>query len=365
MKTLVLCVDRDDDLGVKTGIKGPIIGRDDNIAAAMKLGLADPEDSDVNALLAAVAVYDDLVKQGADAEIATICGDVRVGSASDLVLAQQLDQVLEEVRPARAFLVSDGLEDEAFAPILGSRIRVDHVRRVYVRQAVTLQSWYYQVARGVKNPKIRRKIFVPLGLVLLVFGGIYLSYPGATTALALILAGFYLIAISLPFSSLRDLLDRVGSTYEGIRSSVASGNMSIFFTASSIILVLVGIFFGLDLAGTTTRGFLDQFLSFVIGALWWFVFAVLLFEVGKVVTARLQHKRAPRHVLPVAGAFVALALFVLGNANLIGALIVGWDPSTALPLGYTSIALAVLLAIATGLSFRAPEERPAEDSWRH
>src|SRR3972149_4833946 len=161
MKTLVLCVDRDDDLGVKTGLKGPIIGRDDNLAAAMKLGLADPEDSDVNALLSAIAVYDDLARQGVDAEVATICGDVRVGSVSDLVLTQQLDRVLEGGRPDRAFLVSDGAEDEAFAPILGSRIRVDHVRRVFVRQTATVQSMYYQFAKQMKNPKGGRERLAP------------------------------------------------------------------------------------------------------------------------------------------------------------------------------------------------------------
>src|SRR5437660_468644 len=105
MKILVLCVDRDDDIGVKTGIKAPLVGREDNLAAATKLGLADPEDSDVNALLSAVSTYDSLVKEGQDAEIATICGDVRVGPTSDLILTQQLDQVLEEVRPDRVFLV--------------------------------------------------------------------------------------------------------------------------------------------------------------------------------------------------------------------------------------------------------------------
>src|SRR3989442_104102 len=44
MKTLVLCVDRDDDVGTKTPVKGPLIGRDENLVAATKLGLADPED---------------------------------------------------------------------------------------------------------------------------------------------------------------------------------------------------------------------------------------------------------------------------------------------------------------------------------
>src|SRR5437667_261813 len=119
MKTLVLCVDRDNDIGAKTGLQAPLIGRDQNLAAATKLGLADPEDSDVNALLSAVSIYDGLQKDNTDAEVATICGDVRVGAVSDLVLTKQLDQVLEQLRPDRVFLVSDGAEDEAFSPIIG------------------------------------------------------------------------------------------------------------------------------------------------------------------------------------------------------------------------------------------------------
>src|SRR3989442_12879714 len=115
MKILVLCVDRDDDIGVKTGIKAPLVGREDNLAAATKLGLADPEDSDGNALLSAVSTYDTLVKEGQDAEIATICGDVRVGATSDLLLTPQLDQVLEQVRPDPVLLVSDAADADAFA----------------------------------------------------------------------------------------------------------------------------------------------------------------------------------------------------------------------------------------------------------
>src|SRR5207253_5135332 len=217
MKILVLCVDRDDDIGVKTGIRAPLVGREDNLAAATKLGLADPEDSDVNALLSAVSTYDSLVKEGQDAEIATICGDVRVGATSDLILTQQLDQVLEEVRPDRVFLVSDGAEDEAFAPIISSRIRVDHVRRVYVRQTPTAESLYYTIGRQLKNPRVRRKIIGPLGFVLLLFGAIYLTLPYAASGLALILAGLYLIVISLPFSSLRDFFDKAGQQYERVR----------------------------------------------------------------------------------------------------------------------------------------------------
>ena len=365
MKTLVLCVDRDDDIGVKTGIKGPLIGRDDNLAAALKLGLADPEDSDVNALLSAISTYDDLVKQGVDAEGATICGDVRVGSASDLVLTQQLDRVLEEVRPDRAFLVSDGAEDEAFAPILGSRIKVDHVRRVYVRQAAQLQSLYFQIGRQMKNPKIRRKLMIPLGLVLLLFGAIYLWSPDMAPAFVLILAGLYLILVSLPLTSVRDVYARIGQTYDGIRTTVISGDVSIFFTITALILVLLGIFNGADFARDPRGGYADQFLRFVVGALWWCGLAAVLFEVGKVATAYFKHGRVPKHVLAVAGSFVALGFLVLGTTQSLGLLFGAFEAAAAQPLIYLSIGLALFLVIATWASYRTPEGKAAEDSWRH
>src|SRR5256712_1515806 len=137
MKTLVLCVDRDNDIGIKTGLRTPLVGRHENLAAATRPGLADPEDSEVNALLSAVSIYDGLQKESADAEVATICGDIRVGSVSDLVLTKQLDQVLEQLRPDRVFLVSDGAQDDSFSRIIGSPVPGDHVRPAYVRPTPT------------------------------------------------------------------------------------------------------------------------------------------------------------------------------------------------------------------------------------
>src|SRR5207237_8588847 len=133
--------------------------------------------------------------------------------------------------PDRVFLVSDGAEDEAFAPIVGSRIRVDHVRRVYVRQTPTAESLCYCVGRQLKNPKVRRKIVAPLGFVLLLFAAIWLAVPNAAPALVLILAGLYLLMISLPFQSVGDVLDKDGRLYYRIRESVASRGPQSFFHA--------------------------------------------------------------------------------------------------------------------------------------
>jgi putative membrane protein len=372
MKILVLCVDRDDDIGSKTGLKGPLIGREDNLAAATKLGLADPEDSDVNALLCAVSTYDGLVREAQEAEVATICGDTRVGATSDLVLARQLDQVLEEVRPDRVFLISDGAEDEAFAPIVGSRIRVDHIRRVYVRQTPTAESLYYTLGRQLKNPKVRRKIIAPLGLVLLLFGAIQFSFPFVAPAVVLILAGLYLLIISLPIQSLGELLEKAGQTYGRVRDSVASGDLSIFFNVSALILVIVGVFFGVDSAQRQEGGYVVQFLTFLLNSVWFFVLGTLTFEAGHVLSAYLRHGRAPRHVLAVAVTFIALGFIVLATINILGVLLASYNPQSALLLIYLSIALAMGLVATAGLSYRTREPRggrsppePIEDGWRH
>ncbi len=41
-KLLVICVDRDNDVGEKAGITTPVIGRDACIEAAQRLALEDP-----------------------------------------------------------------------------------------------------------------------------------------------------------------------------------------------------------------------------------------------------------------------------------------------------------------------------------
>ena len=71
-RTLVLSVDRDDDLGFKAQIECPVIGREACLSAANSLGLADPEDSDLNAIFQAVQIYDELQGKGEDVEIAIV-----------------------------------------------------------------------------------------------------------------------------------------------------------------------------------------------------------------------------------------------------------------------------------------------------
>ena len=77
-RTLVLTVDRDNDLGQKTAIRGPVVGRKQVLTAALKLGIADPEESDTNAILGALHQHDKIDepnRESAAVEIAILTGD--------------------------------------------------------------------------------------------------------------------------------------------------------------------------------------------------------------------------------------------------------------------------------------------------
>src|SRR3989344_1774019 len=97
-KILVICADRDDDVGRKTEFKGPTVGREENTKLATALGLSDPEDSDTNAIFEAVRVYDQLAK-AETVEIATITGHKEEGIKADKEIARQLDKITEKFEP--------------------------------------------------------------------------------------------------------------------------------------------------------------------------------------------------------------------------------------------------------------------------
>ena len=169
-KILVICVDRDDDLGRKTGIQGPVIGRDANIKAATRLILKDPEENDSNTMFAAVKKFDEVRKSAAASEIVTLTGYGKAGFKSDRIVAQQLDAVLEKFPANGIVLVTDGAEDDQVIPILQGRARIISKETVIIRQAQAVESTFYTIKEALKDPFIARIAFGIPGLLLLLFG---------------------------------------------------------------------------------------------------------------------------------------------------------------------------------------------------
>jgi len=190
---LVICVDRDDDIGRKIKVKGPILGIEKNLKVASDLAIADPEDSDVNAIFGAVKIAKEL-----KAEVVTLTGDLDVGTTSDIKISEQLDKILEKVKPESLILVTDGAEDDEILPILQSRAKIDSKRTIIVRQSKELEKAYFTIAHFIKeiseDPNLARLVFGVPGLILLLIavGGALGLVTQALIAL-LFFIGLYLV----------------------------------------------------------------------------------------------------------------------------------------------------------------------------
>ena len=115
-KLLVICIDRDNDVGEKAGINTPVIGRDACIEAAQRLALEDPEDADSNSIFAAIKTYEDLISKGYQVEVVTIAGIKDRGIHADEKILAETRKVLEKFSANGAVIVSDGEDDESEVP---------------------------------------------------------------------------------------------------------------------------------------------------------------------------------------------------------------------------------------------------------
>ena len=239
VRTLVLSIDRDNDLGVKAGIRGPVIGRKATLTAALKLGIADPEESDTNAILGALHHHDRLVERAEgndEVEIAILTGDVRVGPRSDRAIASQLDEVIQEFQPDSAVLVTDGAEDEASMPIVTSRVRVEHVEKVIVRQSRGIESTYYYIAKAIEDPRWRARLLVPVALFLMILGlGLILPNGGVLIGAMPLLIGIWVLAKGLGWEQ---QLDRL---MNDMRDSATGGIWSSLLWGLSIVSVILSV----------------------------------------------------------------------------------------------------------------------------
>ncbi len=294
MHTLVICIDRDNDLGEKAGVASPIVGRDANLEAAVKLASSDPEDSDINTIFGGINVYDKLIEGKNDVEIVSIAGDRKVGVVSDRKISEQLDRILEQLKPQKAILVSDGAEDESVLPIIQSRIKVDAVHRIIVQQHENLESTYYIIKQAFNNPKISHTIFMPLGLVFLIYAiALYFDRPGIGGMAILGAIGIYLLFRGT------GLDDAVDSFKASMENSLQGGKITFVMYLAAIILSFIGtVQGGIELWNyynlEITVGYLILLMGYINASIWWYVIAGVLISSGKIIDTRLAKEKIGR-----------------------------------------------------------------------
>jgi len=361
IKVLVLAIDRDDDFGKKAGVRGPVIGRDACIDAALKLSLADPEDSDANVLYAAVKLYDELKEKGEfeDVEVALITGHPDVGVKSDLELQKQLEEVLKKFPADGVIPVTDGAEDEQVFPIIASRIPIISTRRVVVKQSESIETTYYILYRYLKeilsDPEAAKIFFGLPGLILLIYGIarlLSIKYQQSVAIISSTVTGVILFLIGGYFFAkafrIREVLSHVLTKgFIQFVSAIAAmfvlfaGAVNAYLNLESIALQLTGRYPGTELLGVVI--FLNALnTSFIV--------ALGILMIGKIVHAYL---RKDHHIwYYISGILLLPALWVtIDVATLYALSIVSFYSIEFLKKGLIAI-IDIVIATLVGIYLR-------------
>ncbi len=257
-KLLVICVDRDNDVGEKAGISTPVVGRDSCIEAAQRLALEDPEDADSNSMFSAIKTYEDLVSKGYQVEVITVCGTKNRGVEADEKIASEIRSVLQKFSANGAVIVSDGEDDESVIPVIQNVLPVISVQRVVMKVSRSVEYSYAVFGKYLKMiayDSKYSKFFLGVPGILLLIGGIATVFGYTAEIFAVlvsILGGAFVIRA---FD-----IDRAWTNWA---KPTPSGFVRVFTMIAGIILILSSIPAGISVVNTSIIDPDAELLSFV------------------------------------------------------------------------------------------------------
>jgi len=257
-KLLVICVDRDNDVGEKTGISTPVVGRDACIEAAQRLALEDPEDADSNSIFSAIKTYEDLISKGYVAQVITVTGVKNRGVRADEKIASEIKSVLQTFSANGAVIVSDGEDDESVIPVIQNVLPVISVQRVVMKVSRSVEYSYAVFGKYLKMVAYDSKyskFFLGVPGILLLIGGIATVFGYTAEIFAIlvsILGGAFLIRA---FD-----IDKAWSHWT---KPTPSGFIRMFTVIAGIIFILSSISAGVIAVDTSLIGSEAQLINIV------------------------------------------------------------------------------------------------------
>ena len=144
---LILCIDRDDDLGEKTNLKSPIVGLKNCQNAGMKLAISDPEEADANAIFGAIKTYNELSRSGRKCEVAIVTGTHSGGFKSDDKMRKQIQALVNKTKMIDAIIVSDDSDESNIIPLVQDIISINSIQRIVIKHSGALEETYAVLGR--------------------------------------------------------------------------------------------------------------------------------------------------------------------------------------------------------------------------
>ncbi len=275
-RLLVICIDRDNDVGEKAGIVTPVIGRDACIEAAQRLALEDPEDADSNSIFSAIKTYEDLISKGYKVEVVTVAGVKNKGVHADEKILAETRKVLEKFSANGAVIVSDGEDDESVIPVIQNVLPVVSVQRVVMKVSRSVEYSYAVFGKYLKmiayDPRYS-KFFLGVPGILLLIGGIATMFDFSAEIFAVlvsILGGAFLIRA---FD-----IDRAWSSWS---KPTPMGFIRMFTMVAGVLLILSSVPAGIStvdvelieadtelITKITDKMIIGQFVAGAIPILW-------------------------------------------------------------------------------------------------
>ena len=308
MSTLVVCIDRGSPF--PEGSELPVSGWDDVRSLVTDVGLDDPENSRVNTLLEGLSVTRELQEEGDDVHVAVV-GDRSEGVNADRSVARQIDELIERHEFESAIVVVDSAEDERLVPIVESRLQVDAVDRVVVRQARDIESTYYLLKQFLADEQLRKNVLVPLGITLLAVPIMLLfsspALAGGTIAAAV---GVFLIYKGLGVDA---YLSRLATE---IQEGLYSGQVSLVTYVVAAGLALVGLFAGaLGIRNTGDTLTLITAMQFAFHSVPWLTAAALAAATGRLLDELLGDESVRSAYVNLPFGAIAVGLVIRGFAG--------------------------------------------------
>ena len=256
-RILILCVDRDGDLTTKAEIKTPIVGRKENLDAAVTLALHDPEEPDANAMFEAVRTYDRLASEARPEEvfeIATLSGSEHGGVKADRKVVAELGELLGSFPASEVILVTDGYSDEAVLPLVESRVPVSSVRRLVVKHSESIEETAAVFSRYLKmlleDPRYSRYALGLPGLLIVILGVLSLfNLVSVFWIIFVFVLGAFLLGKGFGVDRAAKKLYRWGKEYSPPPLRV---QISGFAAIAGFICVVLGVYLGWTTAAANT-----------------------------------------------------------------------------------------------------------------
>ncbi len=308
--TLVLCVDRSNDVGRKAGVDTPVVGWEAVRSLVTDLGLADPEDAGVNSLLESLRVARDLSDEGEEVVVAVVSGAGDSAVRADRALARQLDDVLATNEFDSAIVVIDSAADERAVPMVESRLPVDAVDRVVVRQARDLESTYYLLKQFMADEELRETVLVPIGIGLLILPALLVYFsPAIAVAAVTTLLGATLLYYGMGMD------EAIESAPEYAREALYSGQVSVVTYVAALGLSIVGVFLGFLSASPVAGAEFVAGLQFTYAAVPWLALAALTASFGRLLDELIRDEGVRTPYLNLPFGVLAVGLLFRGFAG--------------------------------------------------